>query len=136
MGYCNSSAQFNRDSEFLSPHHGVVESDSSLGPGKLADHGKHDNNSRSVSAVLLLVFLQAYKILLSPFLGGACKYHPSCSNYASQAVEIHGARRGALLALKRLLRCRPFKPGGYDPVPSVDELNQERLRSTELEPLR
>lgn len=92
--------------------------------------------SRSIAAALLLALLQVYKVVLSPVFGGACKYHPSCSNYATQAIETHGARRGSLLALKRLLRCRPFKQGGFDPVPSVDELNRARLRSTELEPLR
>ena len=93
-------------------------------------------NSRSIAASVLLALLQVYRIVLSPVFGGACKYHPSCSNYASQAIELHGARRGSLLALKRLLRCRPFKQGGFDPVPSADELNRARLRSTELEPLR
>jgi putative membrane protein insertion efficiency factor len=84
----------------------------------------------------LLLFLRAYRIFLSPFLGGACKYHPSCSKFATEAIEVHGARRGIILALKRLGRCRPFKQGGFDPVPSVDELNRERLHSVEAEPLR
>jgi putative membrane protein insertion efficiency factor len=56
-------------------------------------------------------------VLLSPFFGGACKFHPSCSNYAYEAIARHGARRGVALALKRLLRCRPFTKGGFDPVP-------------------
>ena len=77
---------------------------------------------------ILLAFLRIYKILLAPFLGGACKYHPSCSNYAYEAVERHGARRGVLLALKRLGRCRPFTQGGYDPVPDVVETRADRSR--------
>jgi hypothetical protein len=91
---------------------------------------------RSFTASVLLVFLQFYKLFLSPFFGGACKYHPSCSNYAREAIEVHGAARGTMLALKRLGRCRPFKPGGFDPVPSVEELSREKLRRIEVEPLR
>ena len=66
---------------------------------------------------LLLAFVQLYRIFLSPFLGGACKFYPSCSQYAQEAIAIHGARRGSWLALKRLGRCRPFTKGGFDPVP-------------------
>lgn len=76
--------------------------------------------ARSASSWLLLLFLRIYVIFLSPFLGGACKFYPSCSNYAREAIERHGARRGAILALKRLLRCHPFTAGGIDFVP--DEL--------------
>jgi putative membrane protein insertion efficiency factor len=61
-----------------------------------------------------------YKIFLSPFFGGACKFYPSCSNYAYEAIARHGARRGIVLALKRLGRCRPFTQGGFDPVPDED----------------
>jgi putative membrane protein insertion efficiency factor len=58
-----------------------------------------------------------YQVFLSPFFGGACKFYPSCSNYAYQAIARHGARRGFVLAFGRLLRCRPFSKGGFDPVP-------------------
>jgi uncharacterized protein len=71
----------------------------------------------SFGAWLLLAFLRFYIIFLSPVFGGACKFYPSCSNYAIEAVTKHGARRGFLLAAKRLLRCRPFTQGGFDPVP-------------------
>jgi uncharacterized protein len=71
----------------------------------------------SFSAWLLLAFLRFYIIFLSPVFGGACKFYPSCSNYAVEAVTKHGARRGLLLAARRLLRCRPFTQGGFDPVP-------------------
>jgi uncharacterized protein len=71
----------------------------------------------------LLAFLRIYKAFLSPFFGGACKYQPSCSNYAYEAIERLGASRGVVLALKRLLRCRPFVRGGFDPVPGEEELH-------------
>jgi len=72
---------------------------------------------RSLGAWFLLAFLRFYILFLSPVFGGACKFYPSCSNYAVEAVTQHGARRGFVLAAKRLLRCRPFSPGGFDPVP-------------------
>ena len=78
--------------------------------------------ARSVGAWILLALIHAYKIFLSPFFGGACKYYPSCSSYAQEAVQKHGARRGAWLALKRLGRCRPFVKGGFDPVPDRGDL--------------
>jgi putative membrane protein insertion efficiency factor len=66
---------------------------------------------------LLLGFVHLYRVFLSPFLGGACKFYPSCSQYAQEAIALHGAKRGSWLALKRLGRCRPFTKGGFDPVP-------------------
>ena len=65
----------------------------------------------------IAVSLRAYKRLVSPLLPAACRYHPTCSEYAAQAVEAHGAIRGAALAAGRLLRCQPFSRGGFDPVP-------------------
>ncbi len=66
---------------------------------------------------MLLLLVRFYIAFLSPFFGGACKFHPSCSNYAYEAIRLHGAKRGLALAGKRLLRCRPFTKGGFDPVP-------------------
>lgn len=71
----------------------------------------------SVATWLLTAGVRFYQIFLSPFLGGACKFYPSCSHYAQEAMARYGARRGSVLALKRLLRCRPFTQGGFDPVP-------------------
>jgi putative membrane protein insertion efficiency factor len=64
-----------------------------------------------------LLAIEAYRVTLSPLLGGFCRFQPSCSAYAAEAVRRHGARRGSLLALRRLLRCQPFHRGGFDPVP-------------------
>lgn len=75
---------------------------------------------RSLGSWVLLLLMRVYIVFLSPFFGGACKFYPSCSNYAREAIERHGARQGTLLALKRLLRCHPFTRGGIDFVP--DEL--------------
>ncbi len=61
--------------------------------------------------------VHAYQVLLSPFLGGACRFEPSCSHYAISAITQHGLRRGGWLALRRLVKCHPFGPHGLDPVP-------------------
>ncbi|NMG76695.1 membrane protein insertion efficiency factor YidD [Aromatoleum diolicum] len=66
---------------------------------------------------LLLGMLGVYRYAVSPLLGRNCRFHPSCSEYAVEAVERHGAMRGGWLAFKRVGRCHPFHPGGYDPVP-------------------
>jgi putative membrane protein insertion efficiency factor len=65
---------------------------------------------------LVLDFLRLYKTFLSPFLLPACRFTPTCSEYASEAVEKYGAIRGTWLAAKRILRCQPFCKGGFDPV--------------------
>jgi putative membrane protein insertion efficiency factor len=65
---------------------------------------------------LILALLRAYKRWLSPLLPSACRFHPTCSEYAMQAIEKYGPWRGAGMALRRLGRCHPFHPGGLDPV--------------------
>ena len=74
---------------------------------------------RSMTRWLALAALRVYQIFLGPFFGGGCKFHPSCSAYAYEAIERFGARQGARLAVGRLMRCRPFSAGGYDPVPQA-----------------
>lgn len=66
---------------------------------------------------LLIALVRGYQVVLSPLLPAACRYYPSCSAYAVEALEKHGAWRGSWLAMKRLARCHPFRAGGYDPVP-------------------
>jgi putative membrane protein insertion efficiency factor len=68
-------------------------------------------------ARLLRGLVLVYRVTLSPLLGPSCRFEPSCSNYALEALERHGARRGAWLSLRRVLRCHPFHPAGFDPVP-------------------
>lgn len=66
---------------------------------------------------LACFLIRGYQLLLSPLLGPRCRFYPSCSHYALEAIERHGPLRGTLLALARLSRCHPFNPGGVDPVP-------------------
>ena len=61
--------------------------------------------------------IRLYQVLLSPLFPSACRFYPTCSEYAREAVRVHGVFTGSILALKRLIRCRPFGPGGFDPVP-------------------
>jgi putative membrane protein insertion efficiency factor len=68
---------------------------------------------------VLMALLRAYRAVISPLYGQVCRYHPSCSAYALEAVEKHGSLRGSGLALRRLGRCHPWAAGGYDPVPST-----------------
>jgi len=65
----------------------------------------------------LLLLLRAYKLVISPLLPPACRFTPTCSNYAYAAIEKHGVLRGILLTARRVGRCHPLHPGGFDPVP-------------------
>ncbi len=71
----------------------------------------------SIGARALIFGVRVYQVALSPVLGGQCRYYPSCSAYAIEALQRHGALRGAWLAVRRIGRCHPLRPGGYDPVP-------------------
>ena len=75
--------------------------------------------SRALAQPCIWVIL-AYRATLSPFLGGQCRFHPTCSVYGLEAYRRHGAWRGTVLTVARLARCHPFHRGGYDPVPVGD----------------
>lgn len=66
---------------------------------------------------LLLTLVDAYRLLARPLMPAACRFHPSCSDYAREALSRHGAATGVFLSARRLLRCHPLNPGGPDPVP-------------------
>jgi len=70
---------------------------------------------------ILLAAVRMYQMFFSALMPSACKFYPSCSQYAADAVQLHGARRGSWLALRRLARCHPFTPGGVDLVPDAAE---------------
>ena len=75
---------------------------------------------------LLLGLIRLYQLTLSPWLGMQCRYEPTCSKYAAEALERHGVRRGLWLAAKRLGRCHPWGRSGYDPVPTLGEAPARR----------
>lgn len=66
---------------------------------------------------LLRGLIRGYQLFISPLLGPRCRFYPTCSHYALEAIETHGALHGSWLALRRVLRCHPWNPGGLDPVP-------------------
>ena len=88
-----------------------------------------------MTAKLIIFLIRAYQVMFSPFLGGACRFQPTCSAYAIEAVATHGALRGSLLAARRLSRCHPLGRAGFDPVPVPKLPNLDSHRSN-LESLR
>ena len=121
MGHSDSSQEFGGAHGICVAHGGAA---APAAPGVTAER------RQSLFAWALLFSLRLYVVLLSPIFGGACKFYPSCSSYAYQAVAQYGAARGSMLAMKRLLRCRPFTKGGYDPVP--ESISGKRFPGSEL----
>jgi uncharacterized protein len=66
---------------------------------------------------VLRALIQSYRWFISPMLGPNCRFHPTCSAYALEAIDHHGALKGGWLGMRRICRCHPWNPGGYDPVP-------------------
>jgi putative membrane protein insertion efficiency factor len=87
--------------------------------------------SRGARALLFL--LGVYRSFFSALMPSACKFYPSCSHYAADAVRLHGARRGAWLAARRVARCHPFSRGGVDLVPEAADFPQHNTRGTDKE---
>ncbi|MBO3750296.1 membrane protein insertion efficiency factor YidD [Streptosporangiaceae bacterium NEAU-GS5] len=71
----------------------------------------------SPAARVLILPIRFYRAVIGPMLGPRCRFHPSCSAYGLEAIAVHGALRGSWLTIRRIGRCHPFHPGGYDPVP-------------------
>ncbi|MCK5676022.1 MAG: membrane protein insertion efficiency factor YidD [Verrucomicrobia bacterium] len=71
----------------------------------------------AVPAKVAIMLVRLYQKMVSPWLGPRCRFHPSCSNYCIEALQQHGMVRGLWLGVKRIFKCHPFHPGGYDPVP-------------------
>jgi putative membrane protein insertion efficiency factor len=69
---------------------------------------------------IIIGLIRLYQLVLSPLLGPRCRFYPSCSHYMQEAVSVHGVPRGVGLGLRRLARCHPLNPGGYDPVPPAE----------------
>jgi len=74
----------------------------------------------------LIWLIKGYRILISPLFPPTCRFHPTCSKYALEAIERFGALKGSWLAIKRIMRCHPLHPGGYDPVPLIKESEGRR----------
>ncbi len=72
---------------------------------------------KSLLAKPLIWLVRGYQLLISPFVPPSCRFHPTCSHYAIEALQKHGALKGAWLAVRRIVRCHPWHPGGHDPVP-------------------
>lgn len=75
---------------------------------------------------LLILLIGLYRYGISPFLGSNCRYHPTCSCYAQEAITSHGALRGLWLSIRRVSRCHPWHEGGWDPVPPLNEHHKKK----------
>lgn len=92
----------------------------SAGPPEPSAEGRGDaapTKRLRIGQRCALLLISCYQVALSPLLFTRCKFHPTCSRYTYEAIEVYGVLRGSWLGAKRLLRCRPFAPGGFDPVP-------------------
>lgn len=74
---------------------------------------------------VLLALIRGYRYFISPLFPPTCRFQPTCSSYAIKAIALHGTIKGSWLGINRILRCHPFHPGGYDPVPTLDESSND-----------
>jgi putative membrane protein insertion efficiency factor len=84
---------------------------------RLRPQSAASNLGSGAARVCLLALISAYRVVVRPVVGPACRFAPSCSTYAERAIRLHGPLIGCRFALRRLLHCHPWNPGGYDPVP-------------------
>jgi putative membrane protein insertion efficiency factor len=105
-GLCGHSEERGRDTLFSNHRERAF--------GNMEKDLKKDG-SPGVKAIKLAIW--TYRLFISPLFPPSCRFTPSCSQYALEAVEVHGALKGSWLAIRRILRCHPFNPGGFDPVP-------------------
>jgi putative membrane protein insertion efficiency factor len=82
---------------------------------------------KRLPSAVLMTFVRFYQLVISPMLGPRCRFHPTCSEYAIEALRVHGAIKGSWLTIKRLSRCHPMSPGGIDPVPPCCAAKQESI---------
>lgn len=85
-------------------------------------------SSKKRMRYLLIILIKFYKKFISSFLPPSCRFYPSCSTYALEAIERFGILEGGIMALKRILRCHPFNPGGYDPVPTREQILELKIK--------
>lgn len=85
-------------------------------------------HKRSFAQVVVLALVRFYQRLVSPLFGSNCRYHPTCSHYTYEAIEIHGALKGSWLGVRRIGRCHPFREGGFDPVPGSPDAQETDQR--------
>jgi putative membrane protein insertion efficiency factor len=83
------------------------------------DTQSHFNRLKALPVSSALLLIRGYQLLVSPMMGTRCRYYPCCSNYAMEALQLHGCAKGTWLAAKRILRCHPYSSGGLDPVPAL-----------------
>lgn len=81
-----------------------------------------------ISVFLCVLVIRAYQLFISPLLGKRCRFYPSCSSYAIEALQVHGLFKGLILTAKRLARCGPWNPGGYDPVPPLSDKHHKEKK--------
>ncbi len=99
-------------------------------PSGLVEHSGARSENRLVQALqfLLIGLIRLYQVALAPLFPPSCRFTPSCSTYTLEAIRIHGPFRGTWLGMRRVLRCHPFHPGGYDPVPPPHDEQEASTR--------
>jgi uncharacterized protein len=130
MGHCDSPARLGGADRILSADGRTPQPPAERARLSVSEPiSQSAENRTGITARALLVLLRVYQTVLSPLNISSCRFYPSCSHYAGEAVQRFGARRGVWLTLKRLARCQPFTKGGFDPVP-------EKLVSSHLSNVR